>query len=255
MEPIKDSLIDATLPAGLLNIQEDSSSASEIAEAFGADSSKEAITDESKAFSPRDEPKSLSSSSSFKPLKSLVEILHEIRSFPEFLAKSVFKGIVKELEKLYYEKRYHGNLALENIYMTWEHEIILSNPAVNKKKTFAEGVDDDMFSLGEILFALLAGFLPFTSEEDPNFVYYLEENWESFWSAQEEILQRPHHLGNFFRFEIRDLIGGLLSMRLEPELVITQLNDHPWSQGAEVSLKQTGELLYEVRKKMSKKVF
>jgi serine/threonine protein kinase len=254
MEHTKDCLIDEKLPCQEFPTLVDSSSTSDILEKMVADSSKEAITDNFKVISLTNETKTLSSSSSFKPSRSLVEILLEISSFPEFLAKSVFKGILKELEKLHSEKRYHGNLALENISITWDHEIILSDSSI-EEKTFNEGVQVDMFCLGEILFALLAGFLPFTSEEDPNFVYFLEENWESFWSAYEKILLRPHHLSNFFKLELRDLIADLLSMRLDPELMITQLNDHLWLQGTEMSLKQTGELLCEVRKKMNKKGF
>lgn len=135
--------------------------------------------------------------------------------------------------------------------MTSDHEIVLADP-VTEKESFVEGALADMFRLGEILFSLVAGFLPFTSESDPNFVAVIDENWEAFWSSHEATLARPNISRNFFRSELRTLIADLLSMRLDPELMVAQLSGHPWLQGTEISLKHGGELLNEIRKKMNK---
>jgi hypothetical protein len=255
MQQTKISSSQGDVLSEALAISIHSSSSSKIEAENAQPSSPEGTSTESKAVSTEDGTKVLSSSTSLKPSRRLVDILVEIKSFPEFAARSLFKGILNELEKLHAQKQYHGNLALETISLTYDHEIILSEPLVEDGKPFSKGILVDMFCLGEILFSLITGFFPFASEEDPNFLAYLEANWEQFWEAAEKNMTASHHTGSFFSGELRDVIASLMSMRFGPELFFNQINEYQWLKGVDISLKQTGELLSEVRKKLIKIAF
>lgn len=194
---------------------------------------------------------SFSSSPYFSSTKRLLDLLIESRCFFEFIARSIFKGILQELSKIYSAKQFHGNLALENVYLDHNYRVILREKTT-EELPFADGVYVDMFCMGEILFSLVAGFLPFSSPEDESYKAILDGNWQDFWKICEDRVLYPRAGKDFFNSELRDLVKSLFSLSYDPALFIDQLNGHPWMEGMTMTNKQLRSLFNEYHKKMKK---
>ena len=76
------------------------------------------------------------------------------------------------------------------------------------------GTGVDLWSCGVILFALLAGYLPF---EDPNTS-----------NLYKKILSADYEMPDFISPEAHDLIVRILTTDPEKRITIAQIKQHPW---------------------------
>lgn len=76
------------------------------------------------------------------------------------------------------------------------------------------GTGVDLWSCGVILFALLAGYLPF---EDPNTS-----------NLYKKILSADFDMPNFISPEAQDLVSRVLTTDPDKRISIAQIKQHPW---------------------------
>lgn len=183
--------------------------------------------------------------------ESLLDILNDFGSLPEFISRCIFQEIVQVVSALHSQNSYHGNLTIETIFLNPNNKIVLAD-SILQEQEFTYGALADMFCLGEILFAMVAGFLPFASEDEVNSLSPPDIDWEAFWLSNEKRIEKMQNKGAFFNPDFRDIVTCLLSMKFEPESLAMQINEHPWMKGAGIGLKSIRELLIEARKKMKK---
>jgi 5'-AMP-activated protein kinase catalytic alpha subunit len=83
---------------------------------------------------------------------------------------------------------------------------------ISGKKYHGTGVD--LWSCGVILFALLAGYLPFEDQNTSN--------------LYRKILSADFEMPNFISPEAQDLITKILTTNPEKRIKISQIKNHPW---------------------------
>ena len=86
------------------------------------------------------------------------------------------------------------------------------------------GTGVDLWSCGVILFALLAGYLPF---EDPNTS-----------NLYKKILSADYEMPDFISPEAHDLIVRILTTDPEKRITIPQIKQHPWFNLKKMTLSQ-----------------
>lgn len=183
--------------------------------------------------------------------KSLMEFLQEFKVLPAPVIRTLFKNIVEEVSKLHLNESYHGDLNLENISFDQEYNVSLS-PKVHICDSFLDGAYVDLIYLGEILFALCFGSVPYISLEDERYLAILNGDWELFWAINEEILKVEKRGLNLSKSGLKDLISSFLSGQANSKYDLHQLLAHEWMKGTTLTPGQVRSLFNEVSKKMQK---
>jgi len=184
---------------------------------------------------------------------SLLEFLRDFKALPVPVVRTLFKKIVGEIVKLHSKGSYHGDLGLENIYFDQEYNVLLSQ-RVQVCESFLDGVSVDLICLGEILFALCFGSLPYISLEDERYAAILNGDWELFWKINEKSLKIEKRGFNLTKSGLKDLITVFFAGQGKSKYDVFQLFAHEWMNGTTLTSKQVKNLLDEVRKKMVKAV-
>lgn len=181
--------------------------------------------------------------------------------FSEPLARHYFKVIVNTLDYIHKQGYSYRNLKLENLLVTSDYQLKLSDfglatlsevfefgvmtcsyyaPEVYAK-TLYSGIEADLFSLGVLLFTMVAGHSPFAKAR-------LHDKWfkmlcscnNKFWMNVE--MRRK---GNKFTEEFKDIINNLLSFKPELRLTINQIKAHPWYNEQELPYEKIREDMEE----------
>lgn len=182
---------------------------------------------------------------------SLMEFLREFQVLPTPIIRTLFNRLVEEISGMHSNESYHGDLNLENVSFDQEYKIYLSQ-AVHISDSFLDGVYVDLISLGEILFTLCCGALPYVSLEDERYLAILNGDLELFWAMNEEALGLGRRGVNLSKSGLKDLISIFLVGQLNSKHDLLQLFAHEWMKGATLTSVQAKSLLDEVRKKMQK---
>ena len=218
--------------------------------------SQEIADDEIIDKEPNRDPSMIIASSSEKPRPakekfSLLELLKDFRALPAPVIRTLFKKIVIEVSKLHLQGNYHGDLSLENIYFDQGYEVTLSKQE-RFNESFLDGVCMDLICLGEILFAMCFGALPYVSFEDERYTAVVKGEWDLFWTINEETLNMEKRGLNLLKSGLKDLVSIFLAGKSKSKHDLLHLLNHEWMKGATLTTKQVQTLLDEVRKKMQK---
>lgn len=212
---------------------------SSVSEAKDLENSKEMLSSSSKSI------KTSTSKLSF------IDLLRDFKVLPTAVTRTLFKKILEEVSALHLNEIYHGDLCLENIYIDQEYNISLSEK-VHVSDSFLDGVCVDLICLGEILFALCFGSLPYVSLEDERYLAILNGDWELFWALNEEELGIRRWEPNLAKSGVKALISTLLAGQSSSKYDMSELLAHEWMKGTTLTLGQVKGLLDEARKKMKK---
>jgi len=182
-------------------------------------------------------------------------------SFSEPLARHYFKILLDALEYIHNQGYAHRNLKLENLLLTSDYQLKVADfghssldnvledsmtsnysaPEIYAKIPHS-GIKADLFSLGVLLFIIVAGHPPFNKAgmQDKWFKIFCSSNTK-FWMNME--LRRK------FSQEFKDLVNRLLSIKAEERLSINHIRAHEWFNGSEMSYEEVKE---EMDKRCSK---
>lgn len=188
-----------------------------------------------------------SSDANLKENTSLLDLINEFGRLPEFIVRSLFQQIIKQVSSLHEQNHslgYTESLALDSNF-----NCIINTYAVCEDQS-KDGATLDAVNLGILLFTMLKGEAPFANEEDPSFLAILEEDWVRFWELMEERAQSQNERLRFSP-ELRDFINRLLAGNYD---VIQESAEVLWLNGLTISGKKVSEFLAEVRKKKTKMI-
>jgi serine/threonine protein kinase len=187
---------------------------------------------------------------------SLFKFMSEFKALPSPVIRTLFRKIVEEVYKLHSAGSYHGDLTLEQIFIDQDCNISLTSPntttTTNVCDTFLDGVCIDLICLGEILFCLCFGSLPYFSDEDERYTAVVNGDWELFWTINEETLRIEKRGLNLSKSGLKELISIFLTGDSKSKEDLIQILGHEWMNGVSLSSKQVKSLLDEIRKKMQK---
>ncbi|CEP02566.1 hypothetical protein PBRA_009150 [Plasmodiophora brassicae] len=200
----------------------------------------------------------------------LLDVIKARHALPEREACKVFSEIVAGVEYCHRKNVIHRDLKLENILMVNQTVKIadfgLSNTAIlgrselgtacgtpsylapeqiNREAGQHIGAPADLWSMGVILYAMVAGFLPFQARSTP--------------ALFKKILNLEFTYPDYFSEELRDLIGRMLTPDPESRATISEVKSHPWymmelSDLADASTRQVSEdAVKQAREKVSEK--
>ena len=108
-----------------------------------------------------------------------------------------------------------------------------SNPMLHKPKGYSP-FKSDVFSLGVLIFELLAGQSPFNhanAEKDRLFRLIAEDNWHTFWQAHEALIGCNSD-NSPFKPEFKQLIEGVLAVDPLKRWSIEKTKQAKWLSGA-----------------------
>jgi serine/threonine protein kinase len=185
---------------------------------------------------------------------SLFKFIGDFKTLPGPVIRTLFRKIVEEVYKLHSADSYHGDLTLEQIFIDQDCNISLTPPSntADVCDTFLDGVCIDLICLGEILFCLCFGSLPYLSVEDERYTAVLNGDWELFWTINEETLRIEKRGLNLSKSGLKELISIFLTGESKSKADLIQMLGHEWMNGVSLSSKQVKSLLDEIRKKMHK---
>ncbi|KAL4439540.1 hypothetical protein ABPG74_003942 [Tetrahymena malaccensis] len=203
---------------------------------------------------------------------SLFEWIEGTGPFNEVLARSIFHQLLQSIEYIHSQGVFHFDLKPENILVNRNYQIKITDfglaqnvsdierilkinniyfkPTVyHAPELYEQNIKDfatvDIFSLGVILFILLAGHLPFKEASPDNQHYQLIKNnqYSQFW----KIHQKNKGQQNFFSEELKDFLQQLFEYTPEKRLKIQQIKQHAWYNQSILSPKEIHDE-FEVRK-------
>jgi len=167
----------------------------------------------------------------------LLAFVKEKGSLTEVECCDLFQQIVDGVDYCHRAKIIHRDLKLENILMDEEGNVKIADfglsnlikigqklstscgtpsytcpEAIVGQEYIGEGAD--MWSLGVILFAMAAGFVPFEANNLPNL----------FWKIRRALFKCPSFLSN----ELKDMIAGMLTVEPDKRMTVSEVKCHPW---------------------------
>lgn len=200
----------------------------------------------------------------YAPGGELFDILYYTSALKENVARTYFKQIIHGLEACHNANVVHRDLKPQNLLLDAKYNLKITDFGLSKiitsdadaimKTTYVgtrgyqapELLENkkydlkcDIFSVGVILFILLAGYPPFeqASKNDKWFKPLTKNNIEKFWRAHQKspIVKIP---------DAQDLLTKMLSYEPQKRIDINGIKNHAWFKGE--TLKQK-ELIAEIR--------
>merc|ERR1719229_1992591 len=200
----------------------------------------------------------------YAPGGELFDILYYTSALKEAVARTYFKQIVNGLEACHNANVVHRDLKPQNLLLDSKYNLKITDFGLSKiiqsdadavMKTTYVGTRGyqapelllnqkydlkcDIFSVGVILFILMAGYPPFeqASKNDKWFKPLMKGNIDKFWKAHQKspIAKIP---------EAKDLLTKMLTFDPKQRIDINGIKQHAWMQGT--ILKQK-ELIAEIR--------
>jgi len=196
---------------------------------------------------------------------SFFELLQNRRCFSEKLVRSYFLQLLDALEHIHKNQIAHRDIKLENILLDNEYSIKIADFGYSSKMSsrkpfdtivgtfeyFAPEIHEgfphygdhaDLFAAGIILFAAMAGHMPFemASSNDELYNLLLTRDYKSFWLIHERLVQKTDENHNMSE-EFKDLVTKMLDENPRKRLKIEEIRTHPWMQGEFYLRKQLAE--------------
>jgi len=200
----------------------------------------------------------------YAPGGELFDILYYTSALKENVARTYFKQIINGLEACHNSNVVHRDLKPQNLLLDAKYNLKITDFGLSKiiqsdadaiMKTTYVGTRGyqapelllnqkydlkcDIFSVGVILFILLAGYPPFeqASKNDKWFKPLMKGNVEKFWKAHQKspIVQIP---------AAKDLLTRMLTFDPTKRIDMNGIKNHEWFSGD--TLKQK-ELIQEIR--------
>lgn len=203
----------------------------------------------------------------YAPGGELFDILYYTSSVPEKVARTYFRQLVYGLEACHNNGVIHRDLKPQNLLLDSKYNIKITDFGLSKivltdkdavmKTTYVGtkgyqapellenkkyGLECDIFSIGVILFILLAGYPPFeqASVKDKWFKPLVSKKIEKFWKA--------HHRSPICQKlpEAKDLLTKILTFDPKERITLAQIKQHKWFKG---EVLKTKELVPFLRKR------
>merc|ERR1712228_660282 len=200
----------------------------------------------------------------YAPGGELFDILYYTSALKENVARTYFKQIINGLEACHNANVVHRDLKPQNLLLDAKYNLkitdfglskIIQSDADSIMKTTYVGTRGyqapelllnqkydlkcDIFSVGVILFILLAGYPPFeqASKNDKWFKPLMKGNIEKFWKAHQKspIAQIP---------QAKDLLTQMLSFDPTKRIDMNGIKSHQWFQGETLKRK---DLIQEIK--------
>jgi len=168
------------------------------------------------------------------------------KGFPEKVSAKIFAKIVKSVKILHENNIVHCDIKPENILVgndfnlklidfgfskkiNKDHVVygnegseIYSSPETRKGNNSGyDGIKNDIFSLGVLLFVITIGRFPFNSSKysDKKYRLIMFKKYEQYWSNYEK-----YNLSN----EFKDLMNHLICYQPNERFNIDEILEHPW---------------------------
>ena len=168
---------------------------------------------------------------------------------PENISAKIFMNIVLTVKYLHEHNIAHCDIKPENILMNTNYRPVLSDfgfsqffngengdytlhkfsgsdfyCAPETRKAYVKGFDgikNDIFSLGVLLFVITIGDFPFhkASFSDDRYRFIIKKNYSRFWEYFNDVEMSE---------EFQDLINNLICITPSQRLDIKQIIEHPW---------------------------
>merc|ERR1719204_2188072 len=187
----------------------------------------------------------------YAPGGELFDILYYTSSLKEDVARTYFKQIINGLEACHNANVVHRDLKPQNLLLDSKYNLKITDFGLSKiiqsdadaiMKTTYVGTRGyqapelllnqkydlkcDVFSVGVILFILMAGYPPFeqASKNDKWFKPLMKGNIDKFWKAHQKspIAKIP---------EAKDLLTKMLTFNPKDRIDINGIKQHAWMQG------------------------
>ena len=168
--------------------------------------------------------------------------------FSEKICKIIFKSLLDAVEACHISGVVHGDIKLENILLSENFEIKLidfgfskalnngeliyqcsgtkcySAPETNQSEAHGyDGIKNDIFSMGVVLFILFFGYPPFVypTFSDYNYKLIINKDYDTFWKIVNK--------SNITISEtMKDLIHKMLCFDGSSRISIEEIKTHPW---------------------------
>ncbi|CAO3642317.1 unnamed protein product [Cunninghamella echinulata] len=171
------------------------------------------------------------------PNGELFDLLADTGRFSEYRAQRWFHQLVNAMKECHRQGIIHRDLKLENILLdindnckicdfgfaryadnkqlleTFCGSLAYSAPEVIMRQKYT-GPETDIWSLGVILYTLIAGELPFDDDSEI--------------MMQRKIVNVDYELPTYFSPQVQDLISNILKHDPNERLTIDQILNHPW---------------------------
>ncbi len=174
-------------------------------------------------------------------------IFYPNKGFKEEISRKLFIDLLNSIESCHKNGISHGDIKLENILLDKDFNIKLIDFGFSKNindgliyesnGTYSyvspevliaatkgyDGIKNDIFSLGIILFSLIFGFLPFKNATFTDFRYkfIIKEQYENFWKS---VNNNNDTISNNFK----DLFERMICFDPKERLTINEIKNHPW---------------------------
>lgn len=182
----------------------------------------------------------------------LFEFLEENEYFLEDGARLFFTQLISGLSYLHEKKIAHGDIKLENIMLDDKYTLKLADfghsseispkklitspagtpgyyaPEVHAKLPYSAEAAD-LFAAGIVLFAMVAGHMPFVDavEKDKLYGLFYRNNQSAFWEHHERLMQLKG-LDIEFSESFKDLVEKMLHPNPTERLTLEEIQNHPW---------------------------
>jgi len=200
----------------------------------------------------------------YAPGGELFDILYYTSALKETVARTYFKQIINGLEACHNANVVHRDLKPQNLLLDSKFNLKITDFGLSKiiqsdadavMKTTYVGTRGyqapelllnqkydlkcDIFSVGVILFILMAGYPPFeqASKNDKWFKPLMQGKIDKFWKAHQKspIAKIP---------EAKDMLTKMLAFNPKDRIDIEGIKKHPWMQGTVLKQK---ELILEIK--------
>lgn len=171
------------------------------------------------------------------PKGELFSLIYENGKMSEDVSRNYFRQIISGIEYIHQSLISHRDLKPENILVAENGTLKIvdfglsslmkdgkfletscgspnyASPEIVSGKSY-EGTSVDVWSCGVVLFAMLAGYLPFEEEHDIQ--------------LYRKILSGSYDVPRFLSVEAKDLIHRMLEVDPAKRTTIREIKNHPW---------------------------
>lgn len=184
----------------------------------------------------------------------LFDLLKNVGSLDDDTARRYFSELLDAIQNLHSKQITHRDIKPENVmfdergsiklidfgYAAFADQDKLFDKPVGTRSYLSpeihlrlphSGYSADLFAAGIILFAMVAGHMPFrtATTEDKNFSSLCSEKPESFWESHEsKTKKQKKDLSYRFDDTFKDLVAKMLSFEPSKRPTIQEIRDHPW---------------------------